>query len=58
LFQLRAALDDFELRGEQARAGLVHVLGRVPPGSVLSEVVRARLVVGLDAVKRRNQNHT
>ena len=42
LFQLRAALDDFDLRGEQARAGLVDVLGRVPPGSVLPEVVRAR----------------
>jgi hypothetical protein len=36
LFQLRAALDDFELRGEQARAGLVNVLGRVPPGSPAS----------------------
>jgi class 3 adenylate cyclase len=42
LFQLRAALDDFELRGEQARAGLVDVLGHVPPDSVLPEVVRAR----------------
>ena len=42
LFQLRAALDDIDLRGEQARAGLVDVLGRVPPGSVLPEAVRAR----------------
>jgi tetratricopeptide (TPR) repeat protein len=42
LFQLRAALDDFDLRGEQARAGLVDVLGRVPPGSLLPEAVRAR----------------
>lgn len=42
LFQLRAALDDFDLRGEQARAGLVDVLGRVPLGSVLPELVRAK----------------
>jgi hypothetical protein len=42
LFQLRAALDDFDLRGEQAKAGLVDVLGRIPPGSVLPEVVRAK----------------
>jgi hypothetical protein len=47
LFQLRAALDDFDLRGVQARAGLVHVLGRVAPGSALPELVRAeQLLLG------------
>ena len=31
LFELRAALDDFELRGEPARAALADAAGRYPP---------------------------
>jgi hypothetical protein len=50
LFELRAALDDFELRGEPASAGLVEVLSRIPAGSSLPEVARARAAV---AARRR-----
>jgi hypothetical protein len=42
LFELRAALDDFELRGSAASAGLAETFDRVPADSALPEVVRAR----------------
>ena len=42
LFELRAALDDFELRGGPALAALVDVVGRIPSDSALPEAVRAR----------------
>ena len=42
LFELRAALDDFELRGGRALAALVDVVGRIPSDSALPEAVRAR----------------
>jgi len=41
LFELRAALDDFELRGEPARAALVDVIGRLPANSAFPEFARA-----------------
>jgi hypothetical protein len=37
LYELRAALDDFELRGEPARAALVNVFGRFAADSPLPE---------------------
>jgi class 3 adenylate cyclase/tetratricopeptide (TPR) repeat protein len=37
LYELRAALDDFELRGEPARAALHNVVGRLPADSTLPE---------------------
>ena len=37
LYELRAALDDFELRGEPARAALVNVVGRFAADSPLPE---------------------
>jgi class 3 adenylate cyclase/tetratricopeptide (TPR) repeat protein len=46
IFELRATLDDFELRGERARVALVDVLGRVPSDSALPEVARARKLLG------------
>ncbi|HYZ69527.1 MAG TPA: cyclase, partial [Mycobacterium sp.] len=46
LFELRAALDDFELRGAAARAGLIDVVGRVPSSSALPELARARDFLG------------
>jgi hypothetical protein len=42
LFELRAVLDDFELRGEPAAAELVEALDRIPADSTLPEVARAR----------------
>ncbi|WP_431240933.1 hypothetical protein ACQ86B_28840 (plasmid) [Mycolicibacterium aichiense] len=42
LFELRAALDDFELRGHRARAALVDAASRVPSGYVWPELVRTR----------------
>jgi hypothetical protein len=42
LFELRAALDDFELRGGPATAELVEALDRIPPDSALPEAARAR----------------
>ncbi|MCW2690654.1 MAG: adenylate cyclase, partial [Mycobacterium sp.] len=42
LFELRAALDDFELRGQPARAALIHVSSRIPTDSPLPELARTR----------------
>jgi serine/threonine protein kinase len=42
LFELRSALDDFELRGDDARGGLKEALGRLPADSPLPEVARAK----------------
>jgi tetratricopeptide (TPR) repeat protein len=42
LFELRAALDDFELRGDLARAALADAAARLPADSVLPEVARAQ----------------
>ena len=41
LFELRAALDDFELRGDSARAALADVVSRFPVDSRLPELARA-----------------
>jgi tetratricopeptide (TPR) repeat protein len=46
LFELRAAADDFALRGEEARAGLVDALTRLPEDCTLPDVVRARSLLG------------
>ncbi len=46
VFELRAALDDFELRGERARGALIDVLRRVPSDSPLPELARARKLLG------------
>ncbi len=40
-FELRPALDDFELRGQPARTALVDVVGRFPADSPLREPARA-----------------
>jgi class 3 adenylate cyclase/tetratricopeptide (TPR) repeat protein len=42
LFQLRASLDDFELRGEPARSHLIDALAEMTVDSALPEVSRAR----------------
>ena len=42
LFELRAALDDFELRGEPARAGLASAVSLMPTDSAMPELARAR----------------
>jgi hypothetical protein len=42
LFELRAALDDFDLRGEPARAALADAASRIPTDSPLPELARAR----------------
>lgn len=41
LFELRAALDDFELRGEPARDDLVDAVKRMPTNSPLPELAQA-----------------
>jgi class 3 adenylate cyclase len=41
LFELRAALDDFELRGQSARATLADVVSRFPTDSEWPELTRA-----------------
>ena len=48
LFELRAALDDFELRGQPARAALIDAAGRIPADSGWPELARAE--AGLSAV--------
>ena len=45
LFELRAALDDFELRGEPARAALNDVANRFPTTSAWPELTRARALL-------------
>ena len=40
LFELRAALDDFELRGEPARPAFVDAASRMPTGSAFPELAR------------------
>ena len=40
LFELRAALDDFELRGEPARAALADAASRIPADSAFPELAR------------------
>lgn len=42
LFEPRAALDDYELRGEHARTALAEVASRFPRDGAWSEVVRAQ----------------
>ena len=42
LFELRAALDDYELRGEPARASVVDAVSRVPANSAFPAQARAR----------------
>jgi UDP-N-acetylmuramoylalanine-D-glutamate ligase len=45
LFELRAALDDFELRGHRARAILADAAARLPADSALPEVARAQALL-------------
>ena len=45
LFELRAAIDDFALRGEAARPGLVTAAERLPADSALPEVARAKALL-------------
>jgi hypothetical protein len=45
LFELRAALDDFAVRGEPARAALVHVVNRMPSDSGFPELARAQALL-------------
>ncbi len=45
LYELRAALDDFELRGQPARGALVDVVGRFPTDSPLPERMRCLSVL-------------
>jgi hypothetical protein len=46
LFELRAALDDFELRGQPAREALSDAAGRLVRDSPLPELARAREILG------------
>ena len=45
LFELRAALDDFDLRGQPACAALADAAGRIPADSPLPELARARAIL-------------
>jgi class 3 adenylate cyclase len=46
IFELRAAADDFEFRGEPARDALTGALGRFPEDSTWPELKRARTLLG------------
>jgi hypothetical protein len=52
LFELRAALDDFELRGHSARPALVAAVSRMPTDSGMPEMALARAALDLADVKR------
>jgi hypothetical protein len=45
LFELRSALDDFELRGQPARAALVDAASRIPTISAWPELARAEALL-------------
>jgi len=45
LFELRAALDDFELHGEPARSALIDAAGRMPADSRLPEWIRVQNIL-------------
>ena len=47
LFELRAALDDFELRGQPARAALIDVVSRIPANNAWPELARAQPLLQL-----------
>ena len=47
LFELRAALDDYELRGDSARAVLSEAADRLTTDSALPELARVQAVLGL-----------
>ena len=51
LFELRAALDDFELRGRPARAALTDVVSRFPTDSGWPELARAQAALDQTAPK-------
>ena len=42
LFELRAALDDYDLRGQPARAALIDVVSRIPANNAWPELARAQ----------------
>jgi predicted ATPase len=46
LLELRATLDDFELRGDEARPGLEEAAQRLPADCPLPEMVRAKALLG------------
>ena len=46
MFELWAALDDFELRGHAARQALIDATGRLISDSPLPELARAREILG------------
>lgn len=46
IFELRAAMDEFELRGESARAALTDVISRFPADGDWPELARARALTG------------
>lgn len=52
LFELRAALDDFELRGHSARPALVAAVSRMPTDSAMPEVAWARAALDVADVKQ------
>ena len=47
LFELRAALDDFELRGQPARAALIDAASRIPANNAWPELARAQALLQL-----------
>jgi hypothetical protein len=46
IFVLRAALDDFERRGEPARQSVIEAVDRIPADSTWPELARARALLG------------
>jgi predicted ATPase len=45
LFEIRASLDDFDLRGEPARKHLIDAVEKMPRNSPLPELARARVAL-------------
>jgi len=45
LFELRTAIDDYELRGQPARAALVDAVGRFPTNSAWPELAQAQALL-------------
>jgi hypothetical protein len=52
-WELRAALDDFEMRGHSARDALVEVVRRLPAAGVARELARAQVSLAQQTWPRR-----
>jgi hypothetical protein len=57
LFELRAALDDYELLGQPARAALIDAASRIPANNAWPELARAQASLSEHSPRDRSCRH-